>query len=232
MTDHAISVETTESEDAVRGADAALAALADERRRTTLSELLDARGRTSIDVLATRVAAAEADVPVLDTERHRDVAVNLRHRHLPKLDDAGLIDLGDGGVVATDRAERIDRVLAAVEDVASPDAALEALADSRRRSVVASLDGADGTIPLDVLTARVAAGSDDDRDGIAIDLHHRHLPKLDDAGLVAYDAEERRVEGTVRVPVGVGAFVAALGRSGGEAAGSDDAPGALSQIPP
>jgi len=201
MTDRTISVDPIELEEGASPTDATLSALADGRRRTALAQLLTARGRTPVDVLATRVAAVEAGVsPVdVDADRHGDVAVDLHHHHLPKLDDVGLLDLADGGAVATDRANQFERVLETVERAADPDATLDALADRRRRSALEHAARADEPIGLDALTDRVAE-SDDDRDDLAIDLHHRHLPKLDDAGFLGYDADERRVEDTGEFP--------------------------------
>jgi|GEM_PF-539049 len=195
MTDRTISVDPIELEEGASATDAALSALADGRRRTTLAQLLTARGRVPVDVLAIRVAAVEAGVsPIdVDADRHGDVTIDLHHVHLPKLDDVGLIDLADGGAAATDRAARFERVLEAVEGVSDPDAALDALADRRRRSVVERVARVDEPIELDDLADRVA-DSDDDRDDVAIDLHHRHLPKLDDAGFLTYDAEDRRID--------------------------------------
>ncbi|MFC6728338.1 hypothetical protein ACFQDG_06755, partial [Natronoarchaeum mannanilyticum] len=160
------------------------------------------RGRTSADVLAIRVAAVEAGVsPIdVDADRHGDVAIDLHHRHLPKLDDVGLIDLTDGGAAATDRAARFELVLEAVEGAADPDAALSALADRRRRSVLEHVARVDEPIGLDALAERIVAQSDDARDDVALDLHHHHLPKLDDAGFLAYDAEDRRVDDAREFP--------------------------------
>jgi len=202
MTDRTISVDPIELEEGASATDAALSALADGRRRTALAQLLTARGRTPVDALAIRVAAVEAGVsPIdVDADRHGDVAIDLRHVHLPKLDDVGLIDLADGGAAATDRAARFERVLEAVESVSDPDAALDALADRRRRYVLEHVARVDELIDLADLADRIAQ-SDDDRDDVAIDLHHRHLPKLDDAGFLAYDAEGRRVGDTSESPV-------------------------------
>ncbi|WP_255151374.1 ArsR/SmtB family transcription factor [Halorarius halobius] len=60
-------------------------------------------------------------------------------------------------------------------------AALDALSAAQRRRVLLKL--ADGEpIPVDDLTA----GADDRRQA-TVELHHRHLPRLDDAGYVAWD---------------------------------------------
>jgi DNA-binding transcriptional ArsR family regulator len=65
--------------------------LANRRRRVTLSVLEE--GQTSVEALATSIAADELDKPrsrVTDEDRTR-VEVALHHVHLPKLQDAGLL---------------------------------------------------------------------------------------------------------------------------------------------
>mgnify|MGYP006279726925 CR=1 FL=1 len=39
----------------------------------------------------------------------------------------------------------------------------------------------------DLVEALASEASEEERDRLAINLHHRHLPKLDDAGIVEYD---------------------------------------------
>lgn len=61
------------------------------------------------------------------------------------------------------------------------------LDDELRRRVLRHLDPEDGTVALSALAERLA---DDEavRDQIALRLHHVHLPKLADYGLVSYDS--------------------------------------------
>lgn len=65
------------------------------------------------------------------------------------------------------------------------------------------LDGRAAPVPLDELTAAVEDRTADagDRTRIAISLHHTHLPMLDDAGLVDYDADTNRIT-AIRIPDG------------------------------
>ncbi len=232
MTDRITSVDPIELDDGVPATDGALSALADGRRQIALAQLLTARGRTPVDVLAVRVAAVEAGVSPVDVhdDRHGDVAVDLRHRHLPTLDEAGLIDLADGGAVATDRADQFQQILEAVEDADAPDAALDALADRRRRSALEYAARVEEPIGLDTL-ADCIAQSDDDPDDVAIDLHHRHLPKLDDAGFLAYDADDRRVDDAGEFPFDGGLHDAVDRIERDSTRSSDGSPDVVTHIP-
>ena len=89
--------------------------------------------------------------------------------------------------------------------------AVDILEDPVRRQVLHDLDAEDGTVALSELAERVAdpdvrgRSSVERRSGradaevtaaaerVAIQLHHVHLPKLDDHGLVEYDRDEKTV---------------------------------------
>lgn len=77
---------------------------------------------------------------------------------------------------------------------------LDALAHERRRSVCEVLAAADREfLPLDALSERVAGRHHDGADAptdprtVRIELHHVHLPKLDEAELLEYDHETHAV---------------------------------------
>jgi len=77
------------------------------------------------------------------------------------------------------------------------------LAAERRRAVLAVLDERGAPVALDDLTEAVAARESDETRGeargrLAISLHHVHLPRMADLGVLDYDAGANRVE-TVRV---------------------------------
>lgn len=74
------------------------------------------------------------------------------------------------------------------------------LASERRRVALSVLAGRSTPVDLSELAATVAAretdtDADDARavERVAVALHHAHLPKLDDFGVVDYDPEARRV---------------------------------------
>jgi len=77
-----------------------LRAIANERRRITLSVLADASTPIDARTVARRVAAREGTEDVT-TDRIEDVHVSLHHMHLPALADVGLAaDDAERGIVA------------------------------------------------------------------------------------------------------------------------------------
>jgi len=59
---------------------------------------------------------------------------------------------------------------------------------SERRQICLFLMRSDQSVVTVDNLVEILADEDDDRERLAIDLHHRHLPKLSDAGIVEYDA--------------------------------------------
>jgi hypothetical protein len=85
------------------------------------------------------------------------------------------------------------------------DQAFDLLGNDQRRRAIAALREFDGVVGLDQLAeATVARGEDidpknvteDRRERTAAMLHHAHLPRLEDAEVVVYDAGEGQVEST------------------------------------
>lgn len=79
----------------------------------------------------------------------------------------------------------------------SPTDSFDILADPRRRQLLLLLDDVDrdDRISLADLSERLAEEADGDESSrdVAISLHHHHLPKLEDAGLLAYDPATKTV---------------------------------------
>ena len=78
------------------------------------------------------------------------------------------------------------------------DAVFTILSDEQRRHFLYYLvDEAGGearvTDVADYLRTVESAATAEDSDAILVDLHHRHLPKMEAAGLVDYDGEEETV---------------------------------------
>ena len=83
--------------------------------------------------------------------------------------------------------------------IPSFDVLFDALSNAHRRYVVAQLSRHDGELRVDELAERLAAweaerGEPAAPDRVASMLHHVHLPKLADIGLVEYDPEAATVE--------------------------------------
>lgn len=85
--------------------------LSPARRRETLAVLTECHSAVDVESLARDVAARERDVApdTLSESDVEEVHVTLHHVHLPKLDDAGLVDYhrDDGSVTATSAADSV-----------------------------------------------------------------------------------------------------------------------------
>lgn len=91
-----------------------------------------------------------------------------------------------------DRSARMDRLL-------------DTLANPRRRRVVRRLSERDAPIAFERLVEDVAAEErdrvdEDDCDGVRIALHHSHLPKLADAGVIVVNHDAETVEPGPQLP--------------------------------
>ncbi|OAQ53897.1 hypothetical protein HTG_06410 [Natrinema mahii] len=198
------------------------AALADARRRT-VRRLVDERSPDGIgkDDLAHEFAAVTEDKRPVDVsaDDHRRALVELHHKLLPRLTDAGLLEAADDVVRVPDEQSLDDAVLIEAlsgsnrdAEAAELDALFEALADERRRRALAVL--ADRHHPLTTATlARAVAAAEADAAGREVSqdrvdevraaLVHVHLPLLHEATLIGYDDESSRVsyEGHPRVRI-------------------------------
>jgi DNA-binding transcriptional ArsR family regulator len=77
------------------------------------------------------------------------------------------------------------------------DEVLSILADSRRRKAIKYLQK-NGEAELEELTQYLEAEGYQEGleagSGVEIRLHHAHLPKLEEAGVISYDREEGKIE--------------------------------------
>ncbi len=90
------------------------------------------------------------------------------------------------------------------EQPVPPDAVLSAVADEHRRAVIDALNSAtNSTLGYEALVDHVAdrvrdkdavRESDERRQRVRIQLHHTHLPKLEEVGVIDYEAETRHVQ--------------------------------------
>ncbi|MCU4742179.1 DUF7344 domain-containing protein [Natronoglomus mannanivorans] len=150
----------------------------------------------------------KALIEVTDSE-HERARTELHHKHLPMLEEAGLIECDEqGSVTTTDHPAFEDSsIVDAVTDSEtvhdeSLDALFDALADSRRRTVLSVLGQQYHPISLETLARDVAARESNtpERDvpqdhvqRVLVRLTHVHLPLLGDTGLVDYDTEANLV---------------------------------------
>lgn len=77
----------------------------------------------------------------------------------------------------------------------------ELLAVRRRRLAVDLLEGRVGSLDLDTIAREIAVREEPDPtpetvEQIAIGLHHNHLPRLDEYGLVGYEPKAQLVHAT------------------------------------
>lgn len=179
---------------------------ADPQRRNALEALCE-EGALTLDTLADHVAARErglsvSDVPDDVSER---IAIGLHHTHLQKLSQAGFVERtedSEGTTVALTSAVEPDRVRDLIQYGDGDWEAIDALLrHDRRRHVVSLLASADGALSLRELTEAVVALEHGEAgtphreplEPVRVSLYHVHLPKLGDAGVLSYDAEDRLV---------------------------------------
>ena len=173
----------------------------DRRRRLAFAVVQERSGSISASALATEVATREYDElqETVPGRIHRQVLVSLVHCHLPKLDEAGVIeyDADERRVTGTDRVTGPTPADADAEPT-------KVLTHERQRAVLSILDdSSESACLLSELADRVAERERavdaqridaEVRTRIEVSLHHKHLPKLADAELLVYDAEDGTVE--------------------------------------
>ena len=83
-----LGVDRTTFQDTIHGA------LAKSTRRTVLDYLADHPGSTTVEWLATELAANERGIPTeaVTDDQQVETLVTLKHVHLPRLHDAGLLE--------------------------------------------------------------------------------------------------------------------------------------------
>ena len=130
----------------------------------------------------------------------------LHHRHLPKLEAAGLIrrERARELVTITDHPAFEDvGILGAIESESdeagdSLDQLFGALRNARRRTILGVLCHQDGPVQTETLARTVSAKKEEipesevpagDIEKIVVDLVHCQLPALADSGLVTYDSD-------------------------------------------
>jgi len=187
-------------------------ALADTRHRTVL-RLVSQQAPDGIekDELARHLAAVMMDTRPAEVtdDDYRGALVDVHHRLVPSLTDAGLLEtVDDEMIVLGDHPAFDDSLLEGIvsarhdADDATLDAVFRALAADRRRTVLSILAEEDRPLETETLARRVAAREAETTelevaqervDEVATAFVHVHGPMLADASLVDYDAEAGRV---------------------------------------
>lgn len=185
--------------------------LADGRRREVLDALLAHGGERSEPELARAVAssddggpsASRAEGPSAGAPEDgvRTARIALRHELLPALEDVGLVewDRAAASVEAADHPAFRDDVLRRLLSRDDADELFDALADERRRFVLAVLYTYGGTVSLSTVSRKVAdletvqRQSAGEPENLRVSLYHVHFPKLEAAGLVECDRQADQV---------------------------------------
>lgn len=175
-------------------------ALSDGTCRQIVRVLHENSGAVTMQDIADQLAdSSSAEPSHTDAE---SIRVRLHHVHLPKLADHGLVlwDEQEQTVSATDHpVYESDRVEELPMDNGE-DRITEALTDDRRREILAIVTSQNGAVTREALARKLARRETDKQpaksliEDIEVQLHHRHLPKLDQAGLVEYDLGDATVE--------------------------------------
>jgi hypothetical protein len=147
--------------------------------------------------------ATESNCSLLDVSRTAatNVRRTLEHVHLPRLAAADLVEYSGDVVERTDHPALHDPTIETIveTDAEDWDAVLGCLADRRRHVVLSTLSMTDTPIDRLELATAIAetAHGDSDPNGsvkpILQELHHTHLPKLEDAGLCTYDTDTKTI---------------------------------------
>lgn len=180
-----------------------LAAVKSSRRRRILQILADRVSPVDEEELAIRLAAAERETSLQSVrdEEVQSLRADLRHHQLPMLEKVGLIARDGETVTTTDHRvfeDRQTRQLIEAEDDGW-DSVIDCLAAERRRIVLAVLEGRTEPMARADLAREVARRestgepSDDEVKTVLVSLHHVHLPKLANAGLVEYNGTDEPV---------------------------------------
>lgn len=125
------------------------------------------------------------------SDRHANL-VHLHHACLPGLVTIGMIDRQDSRIKKLDHPAWDADLTRTIIRQESPhvDAIIRSVARPRGRVVLGILEDCSHSTTLEDVSSRIA----EDPQGARIDLHHRILPCLEDAGLLEYAPSTRRIQ--------------------------------------
>lgn len=174
----------------------ALRCLTHPRRRRIVAALEEFSATVSVRELADELRRSGTDDRFED---HEWLRTSLRHEHLPKLSQVALVDWNeaDGTVSLADSPLWNDVWFRQLLEADSErwDAVGAVWGDECRHAALAVLADHEGPMTHQALAYAVLERRADGEistaaiDTCAVALHHHHLPKLERAGFVGYDAE-------------------------------------------
>lgn len=177
------------------------AVLDDDRRKAALAVLVGAPRPVPEDALALAVAVRIADdePAEVDEGARRAIRLALHHGDLPRLDDVGLVDrdVGERVVDVTDGGRELARQVLDLDGGTRPTRTTPSTGGGRERlPILVALSGLDAPVGLRSLVDALIDEHETwtDPETAATRLHHVDLPRLADAGLLSYDAADKRVE--------------------------------------
>lgn len=172
-----------------------LALAGNDERRAAIAALSTV-GATTVPGLATTVAARLYDVEpstVTDEERN-ECRLALEHVHIPRLDERGVVSYDPERSTVEPRSSPLfEEPLVSLVEGDVPTVAIEALGDERRLRLLKIAHEVRTELPLCDLALYLVAGRRDcpladvteaERERCRIELHHNHVPKLVEAGLL------------------------------------------------
>lgn len=181
-----------------------LGSLSDSCRRNVIRLLQDRTSPLGEQELATNLVAEQEDKPLVAVDRAevKSLYIDLIYIHLPNLKEADLItwEREEETVTATDHPALSTPEIEQMIAVNAPgwDAVLDNLAYERRRAILATLEDHEDAMTRHELAKEIIARErgdvadeqpTDETDDLLAELHHVHLPKLQQADLIAYDTE-------------------------------------------
>lgn len=177
------------------------------RRIRVLEVLGTHRTRRSLSALTTEIVDSEG-VETSTGEARYDVRTSLVHNHLPRLAEHGMIEFDvETGAELVDGPPVHPADLAALLEMCDGEDGtrlLEALVHPVRMRIVSVLSAHEGAVSVDRVASTIADSDvgPSDPDRAAVSLHHSHLPRLADAGVLEYDTDAGIVSRPARpVPV-------------------------------
>lgn len=173
-------------------------------RRLEILALLDAReGTMSLPELVAALGADERNaVGESDASTRRMCQVELVHDHLPRLADHGAIEWDrERGLVglAPAASSAAQTLSAALEEhsVREVGMVLETTRHPVRAGVLETLESMDTPCSLETLATTLVERNDvepTEPSRVATELHHVHLPLLDERGVLEYDPSSLTVQ--------------------------------------